>query len=152
MRSRWHFCAISVHFFQLGVSGALCKLWCGPPQGCPCCRVVSHKAAFLRERCEEVLESAKAEGGLLEEESGREPSWAPSHPCCLLSEGRVTSCPLGKARKRTGEQRSNSQVSSLVSFHLAVCIYGAQITNRLNFTSSALHFHKFNGLLQIAHV
>lgn len=33
-------------------------------------------------------------------------------PCCLLSKGWVTSCPLGKARERMGEQRSNSQVSS----------------------------------------
>lgn len=49
--------------------------------------------AFLWKKWEEVLESAKAEGGLLEEDSGREPSWAQSHPHCLLREVRVTSHP-----------------------------------------------------------
>ena len=47
--------------------------------------------AFLRKRWEEVLESAKVEGGLLEEDSGGELNWAQSHPCCLLREIRVTS-------------------------------------------------------------
>jgi len=42
--------------------------------------------AFYRERWEEVLESPKAEGGLLEEDPGRELSWAQSHQRCLLRE------------------------------------------------------------------
>lgn len=63
---------------------------------------MSHKAAFLRERCEEVLESAKAEGGLLEEESGREPSWAQSPSMLPLEQGLGDLVPFGKSQGANG--------------------------------------------------
>lgn len=65
---------------------------------------------------------------------------------------RASWWPSGRGREQMERQRSNTQALSLASLHLAACTYRVQITSRPDFTSSALHFHKINDLLQTAHM
>lgn len=76
VRLWWHFCAI-LYIFPAWSHQDTVKAVLWSVTEVSILQDSEPQVAFLQERWEEVLESAKeAERGLLEEESGREPSWA----------------------------------------------------------------------------